>query len=58
MRLSRDGRSATAALHTTTEPKQVEYEGFTVQLVSVAPVPRSGVEIPKAEYQIVLRVTR
>ena len=58
VRLSHDGRSATAALHTTLEPKQVEYDGYTVQLLSVAPAPREGVEIPKSEYQIVLRVTR
>ena len=58
VQLSRDGRSATATLHTTTEPKQVEYEGFVVRLVSVEPSTRAGVEIPKSEYQVVLRVTR
>ena len=58
MRLSHDGRTATAALHTTLEPKQVEYDGYTVRLLSVEPARRSGVEIAKSEYQVVLRVTR
>ena len=58
LRLSHNGRSATALLHTNGEPKQVEYDGYVVQLLAVEPSKSAAREIAKSEYVVTVRVTK
>ena len=57
LRLARGGRAAGTTLHTTLEPREVEYDGFRVRLVQVTPAPTSGAPIAPSAYEITLEVT-
>ena len=48
--------SSDPSLHTTLDPKAVQYAGRTITLVGVKPIPRSGTKIPALEYVATLRV--
>lgn len=50
--------SADVKLNTTLDPKSVQYGGYTIQLVGVKPVPKSGTKIPAAEYIATLEATK
>ena len=45
-----------AALNTTLDPKSVKYAGYTISLVGLKPIPRSGATIPALDYVATLRV--
>jgi hypothetical protein len=51
------GAVETRELHTTLEPRSVEYGDFQIELVRVDPAPRSTQPIPPASYRVVVRVT-
>lgn len=46
-----------AALNTTLDPKNVTYGGYTIRLVDLKPVPKSGTKIVDADYVATLEVT-
>jgi hypothetical protein len=57
VRVSLSGAGPTdVSLHTTLDPKAVQYAGRTITLVGLKPVPRSGTKIPALEYVATLRV--
>lgn len=56
--MSTQAPSIEAALNTTLDPKHVTYGGYTVRLVDLKPVPKSGTKIPDADYVATLEVTR
>ncbi len=45
-------------LHTHLEPKRTDFRDYTIQLVSLAPYPKSDVVIKPEDYVARLRVTR
>jgi hypothetical protein len=45
-----------ASLNTTLDPKSVRYGGYTISLVGLKPIPKSGATIPALEYVATLRV--
>jgi hypothetical protein len=45
-----------AALNTTLDPKFVRYGGYTITLVGLKPVPKSGSAIPSLDYVATLRI--
>lgn len=53
------GDSARTELHTNAQAGSVRAEshGYVLELVSLAPYPRSGTQIPQADYRATLRVT-
>jgi hypothetical protein len=53
--LSGDG-AADAALNTTLDPKSIRYAGYTITLLAMKPVPKSGSAIPALEYVATVRV--
>jgi hypothetical protein len=44
-------------LHTNLDPKFVDYSGFRIRVVGLAPYPRSGTSIPGAKYVVTLQVS-
>ena len=56
--MSTQASSIEAALNTTLDPKNVTYGGYTVRLVDVKPVPKSGTKILDADYVATLEVTK
>jgi hypothetical protein len=58
LRIEQGGKAAVAALHTTLEPKKTEWNGYTIQLVSVSPARRASVPVKTEEYRAELLVTR
>ncbi|HVE79664.1 MAG TPA: hypothetical protein VNA89_12405 [Gemmatimonadaceae bacterium] len=58
LRLDRGGQRAGTTLHTTLEPKRVEYFGYDVALETVAPPNDSRRPTEKGEYVVTLRITR
>lgn len=51
------GAVETRELHTTLEPRSVEYGGFRIELIRIDPVPRSTQPIPPGAYRVVVRVS-
>ena len=49
--------SSESTLHTTLDPKSVQYAAYTVRLVGVKPTPKSGSRIADADYLATLEVT-
>ena len=58
LKIEQSGKAAVAALHTTLEPKKTEWNGYTIQLVSLAPAPKSTAQIDPADYRAEILVTR
>ena len=59
LRLSKSGRrAATMRLNTGLEPKQDDYRGYDVKLVSLNPYPKEGVGNKKRKYVATLIVSR
>ena len=56
LRIARAGREAGTTLHTTLEPQQVEYDGWVVRLVALAPAPRTDVPRDDRAYVVTLDV--
>jgi len=52
----RGAGSVDASLNTTLAPKSVSYSGYTISLVGLKPVPKSGSAIPALDYIASLRV--
>ena len=52
----RGAGTSDGSLNTTLEPKSVRYGGYTISLVGLKPIPRSGSTIPELEYVATLRV--
>jgi hypothetical protein len=44
------------SLNTTLDPKSVRYAGYTISLVGLKPIPKSGSAIPALEYIATLRL--
>ena len=51
-------RAATMSLNTTLDPKQDDYRGYDVKLVSLSPHPKKNVPIRKKDYVATLIVSR
>lgn len=49
--------SQEAVLHTNLDPRSVDFAGYRVKVVGVAPVPKSGSTIPAANYVVTLQVS-
>jgi hypothetical protein len=58
LRIEQGSQAAVAALHTTLDPKKTEWNGYTVQLVSLAPATRASKAIDPADYRATILVTR
>lgn len=59
LRLSKAGRRAGwMRLNTTLDPKQDDYRGYDVKLVSLSPYPKKDVPIKRKEYVATLVVSR
>jgi hypothetical protein len=58
LRIEQASQAAVAALHTHLEPKQTVWNGYTIQLVSLAPSQSSSSPIDPSRYQAQLLVTR
>ena len=58
LRIEQGSQAAVAALHTTLEPKKTEWNGYTIQLVSVSPSRNSATDVKPADYRAQLVVTR
>ena len=58
LKIEQSGKAAVAALHTTLEPKKTEWNGYTIQLVSLAPALKSTAQIDPADYRAEILVTR
>ena len=58
LKIEQAGKAAVAALHTTLDPKKTEWNGYTIQLVSLAPAPKSTAQIDPADYRAEILVTR
>ena len=58
LRIEQGSQAAVAALHTTLEPKQTIWNGYTIQFVSLAPSQSSASPIDPSRYQAQLLVTR
>jgi hypothetical protein len=56
--LSKDGKAFGAELHTTLEPKSVDYLNYNVELVSLAPYPSSTNPIAQSQYRATFVVTK
>jgi hypothetical protein len=41
-------------LNTTLEPKEIEYSGYRIELISVSPYPKINEKIKQADYKIIL----
>ena len=52
----RGAGDSNASLNTTLDPKSVRYAGYTITLVGLKPIPKSGSTIPAVEYVVTLRV--
>jgi len=50
--------SAEVKLNTTLDPKSAQYGGYTIRLVGLKPVPKSGTRIPAAEYIATLEAVK
>jgi hypothetical protein len=55
--VERAGQRAVAQLHTTLEPRKLEYAGYDIELVGLRPENHSGQSIPAANYIATLRVS-
>ena len=51
-------KSVSFELNTNTEPLSFIYQGYAITLVKLAPYPKDGVAVKKAEYVATLKVTR
>jgi hypothetical protein len=49
--------SQEATLHTTLDPKIVDFSGYRIRIVSLAPYPKSGSSIPGDKYVVTLNVS-
>lgn len=49
--------SQETALHTTLEPKFVDYAGYRVKVFGLSPIPKSGSTIPATSYVVTLQVS-
>jgi len=49
--------SKEAVLHTNLDPRSVDFAGYRVKVVGVAPVPKSASTIPAANYVVTLQVS-
>ena len=58
LKIEQGSQAAVAALHTTLEPKQTEWNGYTIALVSVSPSRNSATAVNPADYRAKLLVTR
>jgi len=54
---STDASSIDALLNTTLDPKNVTYSGYTIRLIDLKPVPKSGTKIVDADYVATIEVT-
>ena len=50
--------SQETTLHTTLDPKTVDFSGYRVRIVSLSPYPKSGSSIPAEKYVVTLHVSR
>ena len=48
----------TYSLSTTLEPKQIEHDGYLLELISVSPYPDMDEELTEDDYSIIVSVTR
>lgn len=55
---SSGNQSGSATLNTTLDPKFADYAGYRITLVSLKPYPKSGSNIPTADYAATLEVRR
>lgn len=55
--VERSGQRAVAELHTTLEPRKVEFAGYDIELVALRPENHSGQPIPAEHYIATLRVS-
>jgi hypothetical protein len=44
------------ALHTALEPRSARFEGYTITIVNLEPVPKEGQQIPGANYVVTIRI--
>ena len=51
-------KAVQAMLNTLLDPKQVEYKGYTVRLVTLNPYPKTPGDIDPSEYEAVLIVSK
>lgn len=58
LKLERSGRSATAVLHTNERPKQVEFDGFDIVLVTLQPANQSATPTRPDQYRAHLVVNQ
>jgi len=58
LKLEQGGKSSVASLHTTVEPKKIEWNGYTISLVSLAPSRRAATAVDPADYRAEVLVTR
>jgi hypothetical protein len=56
--LSKDGKAFGAELHTTLDPKSVDYLNYNVALVSLDPYPSSTTPIAQSQYRATFVVTK
>ena len=58
LKIEQGNQAAVAALHTMLEPKKTEWNGYTIQLVSVQPARSAATPIDPKDYRAQLVVTR
>ena len=58
LKIEQGSQAAVAALHTMLEPKKTEWNGYTIQLVSIQPARSSTAPTDPKDYRAQLLVTR
>jgi hypothetical protein len=55
--LAANSTSQESTIHTNLDPRTVDFSGYRIKAVNVAPVPKSGTTIPAAAYVVTLQVS-
>jgi hypothetical protein len=58
LKIDQGSQSAVAALHTLTEPKKVEWNGYTISLVTLTPVRQASKPVDPKDYRAQILVER
>lgn len=58
LKIDQGSQSAVASLHTTVEPKKVEWNGYTITLVTLTPVGQASKPVDPKDYRAQVLVSR
>ena len=58
LKIDQGSQSAVASLHTMTEPKKIEWNGYTISLVTLTPVRQASKPVEPKDYRAQVVVSR